>query len=118
MSASALGGTIVVVTILVSRDDPAQIAASISLLVVAASAGWLIGMFISPCSSKEKQEFSEYSKLVSTALGGYFVGKFDSIFSNLTKADFDPLLVVRATGALSIFIISMVIVFYFRRYAM
>lgn len=98
-----------------SWADTAKMPASLALLLFGVVAGWIFGVLISPYTSKETEQFSEYTKLVSTAIGGYIAGKSDTIFSKI--ADFDTLAMVRSASAISAFLLSVVIVFYFRRYA-
>jgi hypothetical protein len=98
-----------------SWADTAKMPASLALLLFGLAAGWVFGVLISPYTSEETKQFSEYTKLVSTAIGGYIAGKSDTIFSKI--ADFDTLATVRSASAISAFLVSAVIVFYFRRYA-
>jgi hypothetical protein len=110
-----LGSGLVALLIWESWSDTTKMPASISLLIFGAVAGWLFGVLVSPYTSREEKEFSEYAKLVGTGVGGYILGKADAIFSNI--GDLGSLAVVRTTSALSAFVLSAIIVFYFRRYA-
>jgi hypothetical protein len=109
------GITLVSLAVWASWPDTTAMPASFALLILGTVMGWLFGIVISPYDSGEKSEFSEYGKLVSTAAGAFIAGKADTILSKMT--DFDVLSIVRATGAMSAFVIAAIMVFYFRRYA-
>lgn len=116
IAAASLGIIVVVATVRVSWSDGREIWASLVVLALATALGWLVGLAVSPYVG-EQQQFTEYAKAVGAGLGGFLLGKVDGLVTQIMKSEVTPALIVRYTGSLAVFIVSILVVYYFRKYA-
>jgi len=112
------GLVLLVVAWLITPDETAR-ALNFAIIVVAASIGWLAGIFASPYDKVEEKQFLTYAKAISLLVTGYFVGKIDraveALFATATLSD--PLQAFRVISFFAIGIITMIVTFVFRQYA-
>jgi len=80
--------------------------------------GWLIGIFSSPHSNKESEQFRKLSSIIGTFLSGYILSKFDKVFDpQYLKLSFDTLIGIRIALFLCFLGITWIVVFVSRYYA-
>jgi hypothetical protein len=119
---AATASTVVVIALVlcffISPDTSARVI-NISILVTAASLGWLLGVSISPYDANERKQFSQYSKAVVTFISGYVAAKLDKLIDSLVApaALADPVFGFRLLSFASVLIVSMLVTFIFREYA-
>lgn len=100
-------------------DTSVATAINLTVIVFGASAGWVIGIVVSPYSSTEQARFTALSKAVAAFGSGYLVGKVDNLIEKLL----DPALALetvhgfRILAGLSAFLLSMLVTFVYRQYA-
>jgi hypothetical protein len=53
---------------------------NVLLCIFSGLVGWVLGIVITPSSTREKSRFSEYGKALTAAAGGFFAGQLKDIF--------------------------------------
>lgn len=91
ISGLVLLGALVTLSFFVGETKIA-IALNLAVLVFGASGGWIVGIVVSPYSSKEQSRFTALSKAVAVFGSGYLVGKIDKLVEKLL----DPSLVLES----------------------
>jgi hypothetical protein len=100
---SLLGGTIILLVIF-HFDAIESKPRAILIALLGAGFGWLIGMYISPRNTLERQEFAAYKGALVGILSGYVLGKVQSFINDKFKTpeDFN----VRRQAYAGIFVVS------------
>jgi hypothetical protein len=103
------------------RNTRTDVFLNLSIFVLGASVGWLIGVLIAPYTAKEQTEFAQYVGIVSTFVSGYLVAKLDPTITKILSPDY--LLALTATAGFRVIVFSSsllvatLITFVFRKYA-
>lgn len=92
---------------------------SLMLLIAGISAGWIIGIVISPYTGGEKTKFESYTKAVAAFLSGYVVAHLNDLIKHITEPKFlgNPLHLFQLILLFAGFCVSLVMVYYTREYA-
>jgi hypothetical protein len=117
ISGVVLAGTVIYLSFLVG-DDARATALNLLVVVFGLALGWLLGILVSPYSTKEEQKFSEYAKVFGVFASGYLVAKTDQVIATLLHPDFvlDFIHGFRLLAFLVSLILGLVITFVFRQY--
>lgn len=117
-SCGALASAIVVTSFFVG--GPAAIALNLASVVVGFSAGWLLGIAMSPYTAKERDRFSQYAGIFGVFVSGYLVGKADKAVEMVFDPAFlvDPVHDFRLLAFVTALILGVIITFVFREYAL
>ena len=117
-SATVLGGLLVFLAFQIT-SDPLDSYVTLAILILASCIGWLMGILLSPYDSREKSEFSEYSKAFAAFVSGYAVSKIDKVIESILTPAFvlQPVSGFRVIGFLSMFILGLLVTFIYRKYA-
>ena len=121
-SSYIIGATILVVMIIAAFVFPSQKQDSwmgLMLLIAGISAGWVIGIVLSPYTTEEKTKFQSYTKAVASFLSGYVVAHLNDLIKYVMKPEFlgNSLHLSKLILLLAGFCISLVVVYYTRQYA-
>jgi hypothetical protein len=77
---------------------------AVLIALMGAGLGWLIGMYISPRSTLEQQEFAAYKGALVGILSGYVLGKVQSFINDKFKSPED--FTVRRQAYTAVFVVS------------
>ena len=91
----------------------------ISVMVVGATIGWIIGILSSPYGEKEKEHFSTIVKGVTVFFSGYALAKVDPIITAILKPEafLEPVVAFRAIAFFTSLLLAVIITFVYRKYA-
>jgi hypothetical protein len=91
---------------------------NVLLIMIGLLAGWVIGIVISPYGTREKEDFSVYTKAVTAFAGGYLVAKINDLVGAIFTTTFfsNNLAAFRFLVMLISTVGSVIITFYYRRY--
>ena len=117
VTAAILGGALVVLAFYVGQGTEAR--APLLVLVTGASAGWLLGVVVSPYDSRETKAFPKYVGAVSAFVSGYVVSKFDRVLENLLQPEFvtSAIGAFRLLGGLCALLLGLLVTYIYRSYA-
>ncbi|MCI0513786.1 hypothetical protein L0128_11275 [candidate division KSB1 bacterium] len=101
------------------RISPQSIALNLLLVVFGLALGWLLGILVSPYSSREAKKCSEYAKVLGVFVSGYLVAKIDPVIAALFNPTFvlDFIPGFRLIAFLVSLTIGLLITFVFRQYS-
>ena len=99
--------------------DRTELFLHLSFIVMGATLGWIVGIFVSPYSEREKGQFTGIAKGVTVFFSGYALAKIDPIITaTLSPEAFSKTVVIfRTVAFLTSFLLAMLIVFIYRKYA-
>ncbi|HEX7928445.1 MAG TPA: hypothetical protein VF678_12700 [bacterium] len=119
-SSAALGTSLCILALIIG-DTVVEKALNFTVLASTASAGWLIGVFLSPYGKTEATKFPVYAGAVSTFASGYLVSKVDRLLEKWLQpealAAITPLIGFRVLGGLTALFVAIVITYAMRSYA-
>lgn len=92
---------------------------NLAIVVLGISVGLLLGMYISPYGTGERQNFAEYATAVSAFLSGYLLAKIDGLITKLFSPEqiLRPVAGFRLVSGFSSLIVTMLITYVVRAYA-
>ena len=94
---------------------------SLSLVLLGSAIGWALGTLFAPYAG-EAQEFAQFTAYISTFLSGYALAKIDPLITKILSPEFALHIsknsAFRLCSFFSSVILSLIITFIFRRYAM
>ena len=98
-------------------EQPAARSLNLLLCIFGGTAGWVVGILITP-KQGEAKDFEKIGGALLTFVTGYGVAKLDQLFglAMKTAADLDDLFVARVLLAATTFFIGALFVFVGRRY--
>ena len=118
VSALLLGASLLVLCFFVGTGAEVR-ALSVTIILFGASAGWLVGVLVSPYSVRENEVFPKYAAAASAFASGYLISKADGLIDVVLKPEyvFAPLVGFRLVAGLSASIVALIITYIYRTYA-
>jgi uncharacterized membrane protein YjfL (UPF0719 family) len=100
------------------KKEPTDVAISLALVILGATVGWVIGIFLTPYDEIQKIEFSNYASFIALFASGYLIGKVDAAISHLFKPEylFTPIVGFRLVITFASFLLGMLITVVVRYY--
>jgi pheromone shutdown protein TraB len=119
ISAAILILTLVVLCFVMSDCGVAR-AMSLAVLILGCALGWFTGILSTPYDKQEQSRFQTYAKVISLFLSGYVLAKLDRVIEQLISVDtlHDQLVLFRLFAFVGIFLITLILVFVYRQYAL
>lgn len=90
-----------------------------SLILASITAGWAVGILVSPLNKDEKTEFSQLTRAVAAFASGFLLAKFSEIISVAFSAAvvFTPIGGFRLIACFTSFLVALLLMFGWRRYS-
>ena len=100
------------------KKAPEDVPINITLLILGAVLGWVLGIFLTPYDPEQKSDFNQYASYVALVVSGYLVGKFDAAISYIFKPEnlFTPMVGFRVIMSISSLLLAMLITVVIRFY--
>jgi hypothetical protein len=89
-----------------------------SVLLLALSSGWLLGVIASPYDTPEAKRFGNYTKAIAAVISGYVLGKFDRVIERAVASEHFPTAIeaFRMMVFLSALIVGVLVTHAYRSY--
>jgi D-alanyl-lipoteichoic acid acyltransferase DltB (MBOAT superfamily) len=100
------------------KEEENDIPINVVIIILGASLGWLLGIFMSPYDAGERASFAVYAGAVASFVSGYLVAKVDSSVTKLLSPEFlfQKIVAFRFISFFSVLLLAMLLTFAVRVY--